>query len=111
MRSALMVEPPGSGIQTRRQTAVRRVSEPGIADGSMFWLSRKTFVGSYRFFSETKRAYVSSLYDVCAASASPRKLTYAIPVDASDAAAITVRAHSWWGGPASGSCQPVTALS
>ena len=30
------------------------------ASGAMFWLSRNTFVGSYSFFSGTRRLYVSS---------------------------------------------------
>ena len=52
-----------------------------------------------------------SPYDDRAASGSPRKLTYARPVDASDAAAITSRAHSMCASACAGSCQPVTALS
>src|SRR5207244_6167441 len=58
------------------------------------------------FFSATRRVYVSSLYDERAASVSPRKLTYARPVKASDAVSITAQAldvssdlHSSWVDP------------
>src|SRR6185295_1805536 len=79
--------------------------------GCTFWFSSNTFVGSYRSFSATSRAYVSSLYAERPAPGSPRKFEYASPVDASDAPAITLRAQSRWAWPAPGSCQPVTALS
>jgi uncharacterized protein DUF1254 len=70
-----------------------RTHSPDVP-GSMFWLRRNTFVGSYSFFSATSRAYVSSPYADRAASVSPRKFTYARPVDASLLPAITARAHS-----------------
>src|SRR3954452_23698349 len=87
--------------------------QAAFADGSMFWFSRKTFVGSYSSFKTTRRSYVSPAYEVRAASESPRKLTYARPVDASDAAAITARDHSVCAAAASApsSRQAVTALS
>ena len=59
------------GPPSSRSTAIGQ--EP--ACGSMFWFSRNTFVGSYPFFSATRRLYVSSPYDERAESASPRKLT------------------------------------
>ena len=56
--------------------------------------------------------YVSSPYDDSAASVSPRKLTYARPVEASAAGAIDLpRPLDVRTAPALGSCQPVTALS
>ena len=45
--------------------------------GAMFWLRRKTFVGSYSRFSVTSRAYFSAPYSASPARASPWKFTYA----------------------------------
>jgi hypothetical protein len=61
--------------------------------------------------SETSREYVSSPYAERAAPASPRKLTYALPVEASDAALITARDHAMCAADASGSRHAAAALS